>query len=63
MPERDRFITIRHPETGEGYAVRPADFHRLYEPRGFEAGDYEDGAPYEPPKRRKPGAGDGDGGR
>lgn len=44
----DRMINIRHPETGENYATRPETFHAEYEPRGFVAGAYEDGAPYEP---------------
>lgn len=54
MAER---IAIRHPETGATYAVRPATFHARYEPEGYVADGYVDGAPYAPPqgKRRKGG--------
>jgi hypothetical protein len=52
----ERFVVIEHKD-GRRYAVAPADFRRLYEPEGFEALHYEDGEPYEAPKRNAPRSG------
>lgn len=47
----DRRVHIEHPKTGVRYAVTPAVFRRKYEPEGFKITQWEDGQPYEEPKR------------
>lgn len=48
-----RRIIIVNRKTGEEYSVLPKDYHKIYEPQGFEATVYEgdSGEPYEAPKR------------
>jgi hypothetical protein len=41
----DRYLLIRH-EDGREYAVLPSLYHAQYEPAGFVAVSYEDGALY-----------------
>jgi len=41
----DRYLIIRH-EDGREYAVLPALYHAQYEPLGFVAVSFEDGALY-----------------
>jgi hypothetical protein len=55
-----RMIVIEHKD-GRVYAVTPADFHHAkvgpngetYEEMGFRAVRYEDGEPYEAPKKKE----------
>lgn len=59
-----RRVLIRNDKTGEEYAVTPSAYsgynigddvtgRRTYEEAGFSIVSWEDGEPYEPPKRPK----------
>lgn len=53
-----KMVIIEHQD-GRRYAIQSADYRRkrgmerTYEEQGFAVAGYEDGEPYEPPKRGK----------
>lgn len=58
----DRRVVIRHPRTGQEFAILPRDFRtrrlavdkdgqpQSYADAGYQILRYEDGQPYQPPK-------------